>query len=465
MGRYVTLHALLAGFFAFGAVQYFAQWCWSRSERVLLLFALHCALGVSLSLWRCSRSDRPPASPRPRLALGARTTMALLWVAASVTLVSRITGFEARIFARAITSVLLLTAAVNFFTPLNGTVTGLRTAEAWWGGTFTIAEREPSDGLAVAYLAVAGGFVYSGVAARHMWRRDRIGAALAGLAAGGALVALRRGGFADVGRPHLAVCRGRAVRRLGVSMAMVLSREYADRGERLAAGERRFHAVFDESSELVFLTQPDGTLTQANRSALAVAGVRPRDVVGTAVVGHAVVEPRPAAAAPVTGAVARRGRGSPVKFEATHPRLDGVAVVGRLFAVGVRDGVGEVTMLVCESRDVTERVRAHEALMMSGARYRTLIDSAPEAIVVLDVATGRFVDCNQQACEMFGVSVTALRELGVLDISPARAAGRTRIARGGVAPIWPTRSPAAGRCSSGRTARWRAASFPARSAW
>jgi hypothetical protein len=47
-----------------------------------------------------------------------------------------------------------------------------------------------------------------------------------------------------------------------VLMAMVLSREYADRGERLAAGERRFRAVFDEASEFVFLTQPDGTLSR-----------------------------------------------------------------------------------------------------------------------------------------------------------------------------------------------------------
>jgi PAS domain-containing protein len=37
---------------------------------------------------------------------------------------------------------------------------------------------------------------------------------------------------------------------------------------------------------------------------------------------------------------------------------------------------------------------------------------------VLDIATGQFVDCNQKACEMFGVSVTGIRSLGVLDISP-----------------------------------------------
>ena len=117
-------------------------------------------------------------------------------------------------------------------------------------------------------------------------------------------------------------------------------------------------------------------------------------------------------------AVRDGARGAPVKFEATHPRLDGSLSWADCSLSAIRDGRGEVTMLVSESRDVTERVRAHEALLMSGARYRTLIDSAPDAIVVLDLDTGRFVDCNQEACEMFGVPAHALRELGVLDVSP-----------------------------------------------
>jgi len=119
------------------------------------------------------------------------------------------------------------------------------------------------------------------------------------------------------------------------------------------------------------------------------------------------------------GAVADAARGLPVRFEATHPRQDGSLSVADCSMTAVRNGRGDVTMLVSESRDVTERVRSHEALLVSGARYRTLIDSAPDAIVVLDVATGHFVDCNQKACEMFGVSVTGLRSLGVLDVSPS----------------------------------------------
>jgi two-component system cell cycle sensor histidine kinase/response regulator CckA len=417
VGRYVTLHALLAGFFAFGALQYFAQWRWSRAERVLLVFALHCVLGMSLSLTLLVLGQATTIA-EAQLALGARTTLALVWVAASVALASRITGFEARGFARAIMGVLLVIAVVSFLFPLNGTVTGLRTGEAWWGGTFTIADRAPSPGLAVAYVAMAVAFGYQAVGAVRMWRRDRVGAALAGVAAGGGLVASVVAAFADVGGRTLPyVMDAPSAVWVGL-MAIVLSREYADRGERLAAGERRFRAVFDEASEFVFLTQPDGTLTQANRSALTAAGIAAEAVVGKPLWDTPWWSHDTQVRDRVKRAVADAARGVPVRFEATHPRHDGSVSWADCSMAAVRNGHGEVTMLVSESRDVTERVRAHEALLMSGARYRTLIDSAPEAIVVLDVATGLFVDCNQKACEMFGASVSDLRSVGVLDISP-----------------------------------------------
>jgi two-component system, cell cycle sensor histidine kinase and response regulator CckA len=417
VGRYVTLHALLAGFFGFGALQYVAQWCWSRTERVLLLFALHCVMGVSLSLvllWLGQAASVQEA----QLALGARTTIALLWVAASVVLASRITGFEIRWVTRAIVGVLLATAAVSFVLPLNGTVTELRTAQAWWGGTFTFAEREPSRGLMVAYMAMAAAFAYQAVGAARLRQRDRTGAALAGVAAAGGLIASIVFAFADVGGGTLPYVLDAPSAVWVLLMAMVLSREYADRGERLAAGERRFRAVFDEASEFVFLTQPDGTLTQVNRSALTIAGVVPDGVLGTALWDTPWWSHDAQLRERVKSAVGDAARGVPVRFEGTHRRHDGSVAWVDCSMSAVRDGRGDVMMLVSESRDVSERVRAHEALMMSGARYRTLIDSAPEAIVVLDVDTGRFVDCNQKACEMFGASVSDLRSIGVLDISP-----------------------------------------------
>jgi PAS domain S-box-containing protein len=60
------------------------------------------------------------------------------------------------------------------------------------------------------------------------------------------------------------------------------------------------------------------------------------------------------------------------------------------------------------------------ALAISEARYRTLTESAPEAVVVLDIKRGTFADFNANACELFGLSAETLRTLGPVQLSPPR---------------------------------------------
>jgi PAS domain S-box-containing protein len=52
-------------------------------------------------------------------------------------------------------------------------------------------------------------------------------------------------------------------------------------------------------------------------------------------------------------------------------------------------------------RDITERKRTEEALRPSEERHRILFERANNAINVLD-ETGRILDCNLKACELFG---------------------------------------------------------------
>ncbi|HYP66241.1 MAG TPA: EAL domain-containing protein, partial [Steroidobacteraceae bacterium] len=54
----------------------------------------------------------------------------------------------------------------------------------------------------------------------------------------------------------------------------------------------------------------------------------------------------------------------------------------------------------------------------SAARYRLLVDHAPEAIVVLDVDSGRFVDANDNAQKFFGLERARLLAVGPLELSP-----------------------------------------------
>jgi PAS domain S-box-containing protein len=77
------------------------------------------------------------------------------------------------------------------------------------------------------------------------------------------------------------------------------------------------------------------------------------------------------------------------------------------------------TLLSREHARRGERLEASEArLLASEARYRTLIESAPEAIVVLDVERECLVDVNQRACDLFGWSAAELTDLDPLALSP-----------------------------------------------
>lgn len=88
---------------------------------------------------------------------------------------------------------------------------------------------------------------------------------------------------------------------------------------------------------------------------------------------------------------------------------------------------GEFAYYSSIARDINERIAAENALRTSEARNRTLVDSAPEAILVFDVDQGRFVDLNENACRMFGMSREKLCALGPLDISDEEQLGGIKV--------------------------------------
>src|SRR5678810_198473 len=74
-------------------------------------------------------------------------------------------------------------------------------------------------------------------------------------------------------------------------------------------------------------------------------------------------------------------------------------------------------------RRVAERTTA---LATSEAQFRALVEHAPEAIVVFNGDTGRFLFGNEHACRLYGVPMERLTELTPADVSPEFQPGGRR---------------------------------------
>jgi diguanylate cyclase (GGDEF)-like protein/PAS domain S-box-containing protein len=79
----------------------------------------------------------------------------------------------------------------------------------------------------------------------------------------------------------------------------------------------------------------------------------------------------------------------------------------------------KVVFVVC-LRDTTDRKFAEAALRDSEARYRTLVEHAPEIIVVVDIGQNRLVDVNENAVRFFKMNRDALLASSPDMLSPPR---------------------------------------------
>ncbi|HLX72312.1 MAG TPA: PAS domain S-box protein, partial [Verrucomicrobiae bacterium] len=124
----------------------------------------------------------------------------------------------------------------------------------------------------------------------------------------------------------------------------------------------------------------------------------------------------------------------PQRFEWMAKRYDGELLPLEVWLSPMR--LGDRLLLVSVSRDISERKRTERellelsqalerrvtertaALTTSEARFRALVEHAPEAIVVFDGDTGRFLFGNEHAGTLYGVPMERLTELTPADVSP-----------------------------------------------
>jgi len=192
-------------------------------------------------------------------------------------------------------------------------------------------------------------------------------------------------------------------RRAMVRSMQLMSDEARSLGVEIAEqGAAQLQVILDHIKDVVITVNSDGIIDRANPMAERVFAYASGELLGQ---GIDALVPGIALDGSIAAGLARLTessdtfRGMRQSPEITARRSDGELFPAEIAVSRARSGRGEV-FVIC-LRDISERHSTQEALRDSEARYRSLVDHAPEAITVIDPESQRFVEANEPALRLF----------------------------------------------------------------
>lgn len=133
--------------------------------------------------------------------------------------------------------------------------------------------------------------------------------------------------------------------------------------------------IFEQSSSLMGLLNPDGTVLKANPTAFGFIEGKEAEVVGRLFWETPWWTHSPELQERLRRAIKAAARGESIRFETTHLTPEGKLYYLDFSLKPVKDEKGNVILLVPEGRDITERKLAEETLRETMVKYRIVADN------------------------------------------------------------------------------------------
>jgi diguanylate cyclase (GGDEF)-like protein/PAS domain S-box-containing protein len=170
--------------------------------------------------------------------------------------------------------------------------------------------------------------------------------------------------------------------------------------KQLKDSEMRRHAVFNQARQYMSILDLDGTLRDANRSALELIGnPAPEDVIGKPFWNTPWWSHDPALQERLRQAFAEVASGRSSRFEATHPAADGTLRYVDFQLHPILDESGKLALALAEGGDITERHHIEKQRRLA----LRVFQSSHDGILITD-PKGIILDVNQAFCDLTGYS-------------------------------------------------------------
>ncbi len=189
----------------------------------------------------------------------------------------------------------------------------------------------------------------------------------------------------------------------------VSEREKAARAIR--ASEEKYRTIIEQASDGIFIADNDFYFIDVNSAGCRMLGYSKEELCKmkfTTLIPAGDLGTNPVQ-------FYQLNNGDTVINERRLTRKDGSVIEVEISAKKLFDGRYQSMV-----RDITERKKAENALRESEERYKSLVENAPEALVVLDVKKQQFVNVSESATKLFKMSKEELLKVGPVALSPEK---------------------------------------------
>ncbi len=209
-----------------------------------------------------------------------------------------------------------------------------------------------------------------------------------------------------------------------VRLVPAIQRALRDVGERQARrtaelalkdSEERYRRIVETAHEGIWSTDPEGRINFVNPALVRMLGYSAEEMIGQLVeriLFEEDVEDH-------RRRFAERRNGADDQYERRLRRKDGSECWCQVAATPMLGDRGEFFGSVCMLSDISGRKRAEAALRDSQVRANLILDTAPDAMLVVE-PSGQIVRANIRAERMFGYPAGTLATMRIDDLLPER---------------------------------------------
>lgn len=173
----------------------------------------------------------------------------------------------------------------------------------------------------------------------------------------------------------------------------------------LRKSEEKFRAIFNQAIQFIGLLQPDGIILEINQTALDFAGISREEAIGKPFWQTKWWTISAETQTELNLAIAAAAAGAFMRYEVDVIGKDNQTVTIDFSLRPISNPQGQVTLLIAEGRDISDRKALEHKLAFREALLNAFFYSAPVGLCIIDEEL-RYIKINQQLAEINGLPVS-----------------------------------------------------------